>query len=711
MTKEEFKKIVGPKEQFRGLSFSLTYLGDKDKRIGVRFYSNSYFDKTEQLNGPWIATSLWEQFKDSELGECIEVCVPRRKKNTSVIKEGFAAEVWFSGVEYSDENDKDGQIKTFGEKLRDFIKRIRDDIRSAQNRRSEYNKENSEFVEAYTKRRRESCEGLDEKELTSRTINTIMQEKSAMTDSAVVSARGKSATGAASSEGRPGTDDEESDLYLLVADLEAWGYTLKEMSIGAKQSYDVNDDNGRSRAHMRSIYAGNYLLGYQTSKSGPESAAIVSVLRCASASDGNKDKVEFEKVCDLKSPITLGDLKENRVLKDSKAIKGNFQQSLWRFRKSEVTALAELMKATDPYVVSMIIAAGASGIRLLRNKIMFGAPGTGKSFNLEKDRKKNFLDNYERVTFYPTYSYAQFVGTYKPVMKPIIGKDGKEKQDAEGNVKEDISYEFVPGPFLRMLVKALNHPEKNWCLIIEEINRANAAAVFGDVFQLLDRGANGLSEYFVTASEDVKKYLEDNKLYVEHLKIPANMYIWATMNSADQGVFPMDTAFKRRWAFKYVELDEGEGMRDDWKVESGSRRYNWNAIRKFVNRLLTLNGVNEDKLMGPFFVNDDGGKIVSGDQFKSKVLMYLWEDAARMCRTKLFKGIKTYSELVSEWEKKGREIFAGMKDVADEKLTELWEKFIEIPADAKNESMQANIDKLSDPAITADAFEAEDAMR
>ena len=180
MTKEEFKKIVGFNGSMGGLSFSVDSF--KDKRIGIRFYSGISLEKTDQLNGPWLATSLLEQFKDSELGERIKVCVPRRNKNDSIIKEGSATEIWFSGVEYSDENDKDAQIKTFGEQLRDFIKRIRDDIRSAQKRRARYNTENSEFVQAYAKRRRELCEGLNEKELTSSTISTIMQEKDAMTD-------------------------------------------------------------------------------------------------------------------------------------------------------------------------------------------------------------------------------------------------------------------------------------------------------------------------------------------------------------------------------------------------------------------------------------------------------------------------------------------------------------------------------------------------
>ena len=175
--------------------------------------------------------------------------------------------------------------------------------------------------------------------------------------------------------------------------------------------------------------------------------------------------------------------------------------------------------------------AGADGdVMGSRNLIMFGAPGTGKSHKLNNEAcsHKNAAgedvdgrfenanrseSRYERVTFYPTYSYAQFVGTYKPVMKPIIDDNRQPIRDAQGNPKEEIAYEFVPGPFLRVLVKALNEvpdaegKKKDWCLVIEEINRANAAAVFGDVFQLLDR-KDGVSEYAIVASEDVKKFLK-----------------------------------------------------------------------------------------------------------------------------------------------------------------------------------------------------------
>jgi len=282
------------------------------------------------------------------------------------------------------------------------------------------------------------------------------------------------------------------------------------------------------------------------------------------------------------------------------------------------------------------------------NRIVFGAPGTGKSYRLENDRKIFFGDNCERVTFHPNYSYASFVGTYKP----------KPKSDLTG--QEYISYEFVPGPFLRLWVKSKRSPETQ-LLIIEEINRANVAAVFGDVFQMLDR-KNGVSEYAITTSEDMRKYLIEvehfNKDDVEAIKIPSNMYIWATMNSADQGVFPIDTAFKRRWSFEYIGIDESESKNDTDITLSDGRVIAWNDLRHTINYELGLMKINEDKMVGPFFLSVEDLKDNLDNAFKSKLLMYLYVDVIKHRRDEFFiKDMDTYSKLLETYKKCGADIF------------------------------------------------------
>ena len=306
-----------------------------------------------------------------------------------------------------------------------------------------------------------------------------------------------------------------------------------------------------------------------------------------------------------------------------------------------------------------------------RNRILFGAPGTGKSFTLNHEKDDLLTDGgeYERVTFHPDYSYANFVGTYKPV--PCKDSDGKDA----------ITYSYVPGPFMRTYVKALQNSRtdapKPVLLVIEEINRANVAAVFGDVFQLLDRGDDEVSEYPIQASEDIKKYLAEelggNPDDYAEIRIPDNMFIWATMNSADQGVFPMDTAFKRRWDFTYLGIDDSEAGIVGKKVVLGQGDYRrvveWNALRKAINNELLTYKVNEDKLMGPYFISKKNlpeGEMIDPAVFtrifKNKVIMYLFDDAAKQKRITLFGGCdekakNQYSKICREFDTKGVYIF------------------------------------------------------
>ena len=288
-----------------------------------------------------------------------------------------------------------------------------------------------------------------------------------------------------------------------------------------------------------------------------------------------------------------------------------------------------------------------------RNLIYFGAPGTGKSYNLNQDKDKlleNYENNYERVTFHPNYSYANFVGTYKPV------PEGK-----------DITYRYVPGPFMRILKKAIEKPSQPFLLVIEEINRANVAAVFGDVFQLLDRNEENVSEYDIATSEDMKTYLNKERIF-----LPSNLFIWATMNSADQGVFPMDTAFKRRWDFKYFSINHNEKLIENTKTNINDEEVNWNKLRKQINDELLSYKINEDKLMGPFFAFNEfmGQEIPTEtfkDIFKNKIIMYLFEDAARARRNDLFSGARTkdyvtYSEICEEFDRNGLKIFKFISD-------------------------------------------------
>lgn len=294
---------------------------------------------------------------------------------------------------------------------------------------------------------------------------------------------------------------------------------------------------------------------------------------------------------------------------------------------------------------------------LTLQQIYYGAPGTGKSKTI---KDLTFGESVIRTTFHPDSDYASFVGTYKPITEEVDLRDcyGKKVIDEETNevVKEErIAYKFIPQAFLEAYVEAwkkLGSSKKQY-LIIEEINRGNCAQIFGDLFQLLDRNEYGFSDYPIVADKDMQKYLEKefagweitnkdeiNQLYGEanmvnlimkgeRLVLPSNLYIWATMNTSDQSLFPIDSAFKRRWDWKYVPIREGRDKETNvplnWYINTGDKQYNWWSFISKVNELIGSLTNSEDKKLGYFFCKAKDGEI-DADLFVSKVIFYLWND-------------------------------------------------------------------------------------
>lgn len=240
-------------------------------------------------------------------------------------------------------------------------------------------------------------------------------------------------------------------------------------------------------------------------------------------------------------------------------------------------------------------------------KIFYGPPGTGKSTKVNQ-----LIEQYGfeavRTTFHPDTDYQSFVGGYKPVVV---------KNEIDG--KQEITYEYVPQAFTKVYVDALQNPEKRYLLIIEEINRGNCAQIFGDLFQCLDRSDIGK----IHAEADLAKHLELKRLKSE-IKLPSNLYIYATMNTSDQSLFPMDSAFKRRWDWEYVPIDYAKAQEFSITV-SEEKRYNWGVFIAKVNKQIVEVTGSEDKQLGTFFVKPVAG-VISLEVFKSKVLFYLWSE-------------------------------------------------------------------------------------
>jgi len=270
----------------------------------------------------------------------------------------------------------------------------------------------------------------------------------------------------------------------------------------------------------------------------------------------------------------------------------------------------------------------SSGVAIGENIIYYGVPGCGKSYTLSHTYAFTST-NMERTVFHPDYTYNDFVGQVLPKTK-----------------KGGISYSFVPGPFSRILKKAMNDKEHNYYLVIEEINRGNAPAIFGDIFQLLDR-TNGISDYSIN-NEDIARvvFLKDEDIEDETkisiaestpIQLPQNLFILATMNTSDQNVFTLDTAFKRRWQLKNIPNNisgcklSNKPICDTFVL--------WSSFLGIINPLITESDnatiSNEDKSLGGYFLKED--ELSDVDKYAEKILLYLWNDAFKYNRSQIFK--------------------------------------------------------------------------
>ena len=285
-----------------------------------------------------------------------------------------------------------------------------------------------------------------------------------------------------------------------------------------------------------------------------------------------------------------------------------------------------------------------SDIPKSRQIIYYGAPGTGKSHKIKEalgeyedcpaDKKVPKV-NIFRTTFHPDSDYSTFVGAYKPTkgkrpLYGLFGKDTVRMKDGEDLFEEMITYKFVPQAFLNAYIRAYQTDE-NVYLIIEEINRGNCAQIFGDLFQLLDRDENGISEYTIKADADLKSFLEeelgeDNPGIKDgELCLPSNLYIYATMNTSDQSLFPIDSAFKRRWDWEYEPI---KYKNTDWKIVIDGTEYSWVSLQRKVNDKILSATSSEDKMLGDYFVNPSDG-IITDKVLLNKILFYLWNDVCK----------------------------------------------------------------------------------
>ena len=378
---------------------------------------------------------------------------------------------------------------------------------------------------------------------------------------------------------------------------------------------------------------------------------------------------------------------------------GNSLTALIKVVNEYYSHYLEIVKTENGYCLK-IKNKTTKGIIPSTNILLYGVPGCGKSFYVEKNYESKVQEGFTiRVVFHPDYTYSDFVGQLMPVLKEV-----KNAQDVK---EEKLQYDFVPGPFTRILQLAEIHKDQQCLLIIEELNRGNAPAIFGEIFQLLDRNDDGTSKYAIY-NREISKELYDNEQQEkpnEPIKLPPNLTIVATMNTSDQNVFTMDTAFQRRWQMKHIPNRFTGDSLDDKTITHVAKHLpnsdiSWGVFAQTVNKKMhTANlgfGGTDDKSLGVYFATDND--LDDAERFAEKVLKYLWDDAFKLGRQALFSNCSEgLSSVIEAYEDaKGDPLKAVL---VPEVYSEMQKRMLELAA----EQPQAAEEEPAEAAEDADA--------
>ena len=323
-------------------------------------------------------------------------------------------------------------------------------------------------------------------------------------------------------------------------------------------------------------------------------------------------------------------------------------------------------------------------------QIFYGVPGTGKSQKVKEVSDTLPPSDVFRTTFHPDSDYSTFVGCYKPKMvkAPIRDSSGHEITSACEDEKKRIAYEYEPQAFLKAYVRAYETNEPVF-LVIEEINRGNCAQIFGDMFQLLDRNENGESDYAIKPETAIQEFLNDKLKDCdiadetiksgEEMRLPPNLHIWATMNTSDQSLFPIDSAFKRRWDWKYMPIKYGN---NEWQIVLGDLEYPWTAFQKEINKRIYEATNSEDKQMGDWFVRAEANKI-SESLLLNKIVFYLWNDVCKDGEGDIF-NIKTAED------KTETVTFSKFFEGNTTEKLQQWMDYLDVKSDTANQENDAD---------------------